>query len=139
MIAITAVTVTSATASVFTTSAAAATTTASWSFFTRTSFVYGESSSIEIFSMELFNRLFGIIIRGHFDEGKSTASTGEFVHDQVYIVHSASLGKVLLQGCICRLEGQISDIEASSHSFLLVQFLSITNVPDRRRWDVASW
>jgi len=63
---------------------AAATTTpaASRPFFTRARFVYRERAALEIFLMKHRNRLAGILLRGHLNEGKTTGtSRGPVLHD----------------------------------------------------------
>jgi hypothetical protein len=83
--------------------------------FARTRFVHGERTTLVILPMEQADRLLGIGIVLHRNEGKATGFAREFVLDQRRFADGARLGKKILKFVFGSVEGEVPDVKFTGH------------------------
>jgi hypothetical protein len=109
-------TITTASATKSTASAAVAATTAETTtttgraLFARTSFVYGQSATIELFTIPELNCSLSCFLSVHLDKTETTRAAGHFVYDYLSGCDVTSLSKCLLESVVGCAVRQVSDI-----------------------------
>jgi hypothetical protein len=86
------------------------TTTASSAFLGLTSFVHGQLTSLEFFSIVFADSFLGILICSHFHETKAFGSAGISFRDQAHGFNRADLRKKILQSTLGYGIGKIAYI-----------------------------
>src|SRR5260370_1702623 len=99
-------------------SATAATTTTAAAFRLGPSFIDRQGPAIELLAIESGDGCLGLLIVGHFDEGKAFRPAGVPIHDDLDRCYGAmsfkSLAKRIIRGAI----RQIADIQPLAHLVL---------------------
>ena len=89
--------------------AATAAATAGRTLFTRTRFVDGQRTALEVLGMEHLDGLIRVLLGAHLDEGEAARPTRHAVLHDVNRHHHARLREMILQVILRRGEGEITD------------------------------
>jgi hypothetical protein len=104
----------SATTSASATSAKSAA-TAGRALFARASLVDFDCPAVQILAVKLRDGGLGVCFGTHLHKSDASTAAGEFVHQKVDGLDRAGLAEMLLQCRICRVVGQISNVETLTH------------------------
>jgi len=85
----------------------------------RTSFIDGQSTSIDIFAVQGLDGGLGALLGFHGDKGKSAWLPAEFVHDHIDLGDGAVSGEKILELVLGGVEGKISYKQFSTHDDFL--------------------
>jgi len=89
-------------------------------FFAGAGDIDGQRAAVEFLAVQTVDGLFGLLRRGHGDEGKSAGTIGHAVHHQVGLGDGAVGGKGVLEVVFSGVEGKISDKQFVAHVIIVL-------------------